>query len=72
MLKKSASGHRLCRVKRETCEKGAIRSSKFRKPPACLARLSCGIISCCPRHTGHWVSGVPQQFFRSLLERFCG
>jgi len=23
MLKKSASSHRLCRVKRETCEKGA-------------------------------------------------
>jgi hypothetical protein len=29
MLKKSASSYRPCRVKRKTCEKGAIRSSKF-------------------------------------------
>jgi hypothetical protein len=60
-------------VKCETCEKGAIRSSKFGEPrtlacPASLARLSCGVVSCCHIHPGHWISGGPASFFRSLLD----
>src|SRR6266850_4717289 len=50
MLKQSASGHRPCRAKRETCEKGTMWTDGLTPRlahltrPACLARLSCGSV----------------------------
>jgi hypothetical protein len=83
MLKKSASVHETWRVTREICEKGAIRSSKFevsKTPsfgprtlrhlahPASLARLSCAVLSCCCRRTGHRSSAIwPLFIFRDPL-----
>ena len=60
-------------MKRETCEKGTIRSSKFGEPrtlacPASLAQISCGVVSCCLGNPDHWISGGPASFFRSLLD----
>ena len=69
MLKKPAVGHRPWRVKRETGEKGAIRSSTFEVPktsnfgPRTLARparLSCGVFSHRSRRADHRSSGVPK------------
>src|SRR6266852_9848577 len=71
-------------MKRETGEKGTIRSSGFEVSktsnfgprallrlahPASLARLFCGVWSRSPKRADHRSSGVPKWFFRGLLNR---
>jgi hypothetical protein len=74
MLKKSASVHETWRVTREICEKGVTWADCFLPRlarlacPACLARLSCAVLSCCCRRTGHRSSAIwPLFIFRDPL-----